>query len=171
MLKRLKNSTIDKQIDMHLKKREVSERNSPLKHLGFIIDEDFIHDFEGLLEFGKDLGLHHKDIKLFTFKHTDKKLLDLRDNQITNKEFNWRGEVYEQSFIDFLDYPFDVLIGLYEGNQKLLDLMIAKSKAKFKIGFKAADLRLFDLILNIDMKDQELFKREVSKYLKVFKKI
>ncbi len=171
MLERLKNISRNKLIDKILKDRGVAEQNSRLKYLGFIVDEDFFTDFDSLYEFGQNLGLLQKDIKIFTFVETSKNLATLGENQITNKEFNWRGEIIQQSAVDFLDFSFDVLIGLYEKEQFFLDLMVAKSKAKFKIGCNAKDLRLYDLILHIDIKNIELFKSEVIKYLKIFKKI
>ena len=72
---------------------------------------------------------------------------------------------------EFLDFPFDVLIGFYKGNHEFLNAMVAQSIAKFKIGFKGADERLFDLLLTVDLQKPDAFKSEVKKYLKILKKI
>lgn len=157
--------------DKSLSERDVSQRNTSLKHLAFLIDETFYNDFEILNEFGTNLGLQRKNIKQFTFVETKRKVPSLRQNQVTNKQFNWRGELQNKYANEFLNYPFDVLIGFYKGEHKFLDSMVANSKAKFKIGFNDADKRLFDLLLTVDFQKPEVFKTEIEKYLKIMKKI
>ncbi len=171
MLKKVKQHSLKKHIERNLLDRDFSKRNEPLKYLGFLVDETFFDDFEMLYEFGKELGLQRKDVKLFTFVETRRKIPSLRQNQVTNKEFNWRGEIHNQNAKEFLDFSFDVLIGLYKGNHKYLSAMVAESNAKFKIGFNDADERLFDLLITVDLQQPEALKSEVKKYLKIFKKI
>lgn len=171
MLRKVKKYSLKKHTEKNLGQRDISQRNTPLKYLGFLVDEAFFDDFEMLYEFGNELGLQRKDIKLFTFVETRRKIPSLRQNQITNKEFTLRGEIHSQNAQEFLDFPFDVLIGFYKGNHEFLSAMVAQSKAKFKIGFNGADERINDLLLSVDIQKQELFKAEVKKYLQIFKKI
>lgn len=171
MLKKIKYNSLKKHTEKSLTNRDISQRNTPLKYLGFLVNEAYFEDFETFFEFGKELGLHRKDIKFFTFVETRKRLPSLRQNQITNKEFSWGGEIHSQNAKEFLDFPFDVLIGFNNKNHEFLDAMVAQSKAKFKIGFKGADDRLYDLILAVDPKNITDFKIEVTKYLKIFNKI
>ncbi len=171
MLKKVKHLSLRKHTEKNLTERDISQRNTPLKYLGFLVDETFFDDFEMLYEFGNELGLQRKDIKLFTFVETRRKIPSLRQNQITNKEFTWRGEIHNQNAQEFLDFPFDVLIGYYKGKHEFLSAMVAQSKAKFKMGFNGADERLFDLLLTVDLQNTGAFKSEVKKYLKIFKKI
>ncbi len=49
--------------------------------------------------------------------------------------------------------------------------MVAKSNAKFKVGFTGVDDRLFDLIINIDLQNTDEVKSELVKYFKVLNKI
>jgi len=171
MLKKVKRNSLKKHTEKKLTERDISQRNTPLKYLGFLVDEALFDELEMLYEFGQELGLQRKDIKMFTFVETRRKIPSLRQNQITNKEFTWRGEIHNQNAQEFLDFPFDVLIGYYKGKHEFLSAMVAESKAKFKIGFNGSDERLFDLLLAVDLDNPELFKNEVKKYLKVFKKI
>lgn len=171
MLQKIKNYSLNKRTNRNLSERDFSQRNTPLKYLGFLIDETFFDEFEMLYGFGTDLGLQRKDIKLFTFVEARKNIPSLRHNQITDKGFNWRGEIHNPDAREFLDYPFDVLIALYKDKHNYLDALVAESRAKFKIGFNDADKRLFDLLLSVDLKDQALFKAEVEKYMRVMKKI
>lgn len=171
MLGRVKYNLIRKLIDKKLLERDVSTKNSSLKKLGFLVDENFYKDVNTLIDFGESLGLKRENIHIFSFRKTPRKLSDLRKDQITNKEFNLRGEITDQNAIDFLNIPFEVMIGFYQGGNNFLDLMIASSKSQFKIGFQDGDSRLYDLILKLDLEDLELFKTEITKYLRVFKKI
>ncbi|WP_347375117.1 hypothetical protein [Aequorivita sp. Q41] len=171
MLRKVKQYSLKKTTEKNLVARDISGRNTSLKTLGFLIDETFFDDFEMFYEFGNELGLQGKDIKVFTFVKTKKKIPSVRHNQITNKEFNWRGEITNQNAQDFLEFPFDVLIGFYKGRQEYMAAMVSRSRAKFKIGFNGADARLFDLLLASDMQKPAFFKNEVKKYLKAFNKI
>lgn len=171
MLINLKHSSLKKHTEKNLLERDISQRNMPMNYLGFLVDEIFFDDFEMLYEFGKELGLQRKDVKVFSFVETRRKIPSLRQNQITNKEFSRRGEINSQNAREFLDFPFDVLIGFYRDQHDFLSAMVAQSKAKFKIGFKGVDERMFDLLLAVDLQNPDAFKNEVKKYLKVFNKI
>jgi len=79
--------------------------------------------------------------------------------------------LHNQNAQEFLDKEFDVLIGLYTGKHQLLDVLVATSKAKFKVGFHGTDKRLYDLLLDVPFKDFDLFKSELKKYLQVLGKV
>lgn len=171
MLKKVKRHSLKKHTEKILKERDVSQRNSPLKYLGFLVDESFFSDFELLYKFGKSIGLQEKDVKVFTFIETRRRIPTLRSNQISNKEFSFQGEINSRNALEFLDYPIDVLVGFYNGKHEFLDSMVAMSKAKFKLGFKGADPRLYDLLLAVDPSNFGEAKTEMEKYLKILNKI
>ncbi len=171
MLKKVKQRSLKKHTEKILKERDVSERNTPLKYLGFLVDESFFSDFELLYKFGKSIGLQEKDIKVFTFIETRRRIPTLRSNQISNKEFSFQGEIQSTDALEFLNFPFDVLVGFYKEKHEFLDSMVAMSKAKFKLGFKGADARLYDLLLAVNPSNFEETKMEMEKYLKILNKI
>ena len=171
MLKKLQQRFLRKQINKNLKNRDISKINEPLKTLGFLVDEDLFNDFEKLYEISNEIGLQRKDVKLFTFIRVKKKVPSLRQNQINNKHFTWKGEINNQNAREFLDIPFDVLVGYYKKDHDFLNLMMSVSMAKFKVGFLGADERLSDLIINVDLTNLDDFKNEFIKYLKVLNKI
>lgn len=171
MLKSLQKRYLLKKIEKNLKNRDLSNLNSKVITLGFLVDEDFFSDFEKLYTLSEKMGLHHKDVKIFTFMNVKKKLPSLRNNQIINKEFSWKGIIQNQNANEYLGKPFDVLVGYYKDQNCFLDLMISKSKANFKVGFKGVDDRLYDLIIDVDPLKINDFKRELIKYLRVLNKI
>ncbi len=171
MLKILQKKRIQKKIALYLKNRDTSNLNDSAVTMGYLVDEDLFKDFEKLFEVSKEMGLKDKDVTVFTFMEVKKKLPSLRQNQINNKEFSWKGIIQNQNANEFLDVPFDVLVGFYRGKNNYLDLMMTKSKAKFKVGFKGVDSRISDLIIDVDPLKTNDFKRELIKYLRVLNKI
>ena len=80
MLKKVKHHSLKKHTEKNLTERDISERNTSLKYLGFLVDEAFFDDFEMLYGFGKELGLQRKDVKLFTFVETRRKIPSTKSN-------------------------------------------------------------------------------------------
>jgi hypothetical protein len=171
MFKKLKQRSLQKQTEKNIQQRDTSQVNEPLIRLGFLVDESEFQEFEELYEFSALLGIQRKDVKVFSFLTFKKKLPSLRQNQVHDKDFTWGGEIKNQNAREFLEIPFDVLIGYYKGSHDYLDLMVSVSKAKFKVGVADADPRLYDLIIEIQPEKIDAFKAELKKYLKILKKI
>jgi len=171
MLKIFQKKQFQKKINTYLKKRDVSGLNDSVVTIGFLVDEDVFPDFDSLKSISKEIGLQEKDMVVFTFMNVKKQLPTLRQNMITNKNFNWKGEINNQNAEEFLNRSLDVLVGYYQGENLFLDLMVAKSKAKFKVGLKDSDHRLSDLIIDVNMTKPHKFKKELVKYLRVLGKI
>ncbi|WP_290625575.1 hypothetical protein [Altibacter sp.] len=171
MLKKLKQRSLQKLTEKNLKDRDLSQMNAPLTRLGFLVDESEFQEFDVLYDFASALGIQRKDVKVFSFLESKRKLPSLRHNQVYNKDFTWKGELHNQNAQEFLDVPFDVLIGYYKGSNEFLDLMVSASKAKFKVGVIHADPRLYDLIIAIPPENVNGFRDELKKYLKILNKI
>ena len=171
MIKRLKRKNIRAKTERNIRSRDLSKINEPLTRLGFLVNESDFIDFEELYEFSSLLNIQRKDVKIFSFLETKMKLPSLRQNQVYHKDFSWKGEIISKNALEFLDFPFDVLIGYYGSSNEFLDLMVSASNAKFKVGLANADVRLFDLIIKIDIHDLEKFKFELKKFLRILNKI
>ena len=171
IFEKLKKKSLRKHTERNIVNRDNSEINDPLVTLGIIVDESLTQDFDSLYDLSRVLGLQRKDVKVFSFLEVRRRIPTLRQNQINNKDFTWKGEISNQNAKEFLERPFDVLIGYYNGRHEFLDLMVSESKAKFKVGVDGANDRLYDLLMTIDTKDIEGFKNELFKYLKILKKI
>ncbi|MGY8886707.1 MAG: DUF6913 domain-containing protein [Flavobacteriales bacterium] len=167
----MKQYSLKRITDKNLINRDLSQINAPLKTLGFLVDESLFQDFETLYDFSNVLGVQRKDIKIFSFLGYKKNTPSLRQNQVSDKDFAWDGTVKNRSAQEFLNQPFDVLIGYYGGSNAFLDMMVSGSKAKFKIGGIVADKRLFDLTIAVALENMEAFKSETKKYLTVLNKL
>lgn len=171
MFEKLKRNSLKKRIEQNLSHRDTSEINAGLRTLGFLVDESILSELELFDSFAQSFGLQPKDVKVFSFQEVKRKVPSLRHNQINNKDFNWKGEISNQNANEFLDFPFDVLVGYYDGIHEFLDLMVSRSNARFKVGFLGGDQRLFDLLINLKPGQMEAFKVELKKYLTVLNKI
>ncbi|RDK86859.1 DUF6913 domain-containing protein [Marinirhabdus gelatinilytica] len=171
IFKKLKQKSLRKGLDAQLKKRDASGLNAQVKTIGFLVNEAHFQDFEKCYDIFKDLSLQPKDVKVFSYIESKKKLPSLRQNQVQNKDFDWKGNLHNQNAQEFLDRDFDVLVGYYPKKHEILDLLVASSNAKFKVGFYGGDERLFDLLLDVPFQDFSVFKKELKKYLQVLGKI
>lgn len=171
MFEKLKRRSLRKRIEQNLTKRDTSGINSEMRTLGFLLDEALLQELEIFDTFALDLHLQPKDVKVFTFQEVKKKMPSLLHNQVSNKDFSWKGEINNRNAIEFLDTEFDVLVGYYRGRHEFIDLMVSRSNAKFKVGFKGSDERLFDLLFALDPMNVEAFKKELKKYLTVLNKM
>ncbi|MAZ72608.1 MAG: hypothetical protein CMC70_05630 [Flavobacteriaceae bacterium] len=171
ILNKLKQKNLKRNLEKSLETRDTSGINASVVTIGFLVNEADFQDFESLYDVFRDFNLQPKDVKVFSFIESKKKLPSLRQNQVQNKDFDWKGNLHNQNAQEFLDKEFDVLIGLYTGKHQLLDVLVATSKAKFKVGFHGTDKRLYDLLLDVPFKDFDLFKSELKKYLQVLGKV
>ena len=72
---------------------------------------------------------------------------------------------------NFIQEDFDVLISYYRQGGLELDMITTLSKANFKVGLSRNDERLYDLIIDLDPKQMNIFKKEFKKYLNILNKI
>ena len=171
MFKRIKKIFFKKHITKNLKNRTMFDVNDSLTMIGFLVNEEDNIDFEIFFDISSTLGVHQKDIKIFSFIDIKTKTPTLIQNRIYSNHFNWRGEINNKNALDFLNTKLDVLVSYYSTKNNYLNLMTSKSKAKFKVGFNGVDDRLFDLIINVDPQKNLDVKSELLKYFKVLNKI
>ena len=89
----------------------------------------------------------------------------------SEKDFNWKGEPKKGAFKDFVEEPFDLLIGYFNKNNLYLENAVLRSKAKFKVGFAKVNQGLYDLEIAESTNNVESFLSELKKYLLVLQKL
>ncbi|XMO86683.1 hypothetical protein AAFN75_18000 [Algibacter sp. AS12] len=154
-----------------LANREVIVNNSEVVSLGIIINVDEFDDFEVFRELADYIKIRPNRMKVIAFSSGKKESLLSWDDCYNPKDFGWKGTIKNAELQTFLNKEFDVLISYYEKEILELKLITAESKAKFKIGILQTDERLNDLIIKTNLKQFDLFKEEVFKYLTILKKI
>ncbi|MEP3836671.1 MAG: hypothetical protein ABJM36_03440 [Algibacter sp.] len=171
ILKGFKENSIKKYLNKLLANREVTVSNSQVISLGVIVNIDEFDDFEVFRELADYIKIRPNRMKVIAFSSSKKESLLSWDQCYNPRDFGWKGAIKNTELQTFLNKEFDVLISYYEKEILELKLITAESKAKFKIGILQTDERLNDLIVKTNLKQFDLFREEVFKYLTILKKI
>lgn len=170
-LKGFKEKSIKKHLNKLLSERHVNVNDSKIESLGVILNIDEVYDFELFRKLAEYIKVHPNKLQIVAFSENKKDNLNSWDLCFTSNDFGWNGCIKNKELQTFLDTKFDALISYYEKEVMEIKLMTAFSKAKFKIGILQTDERLNDLILKTNIKQFDLFKKELFKYLTIFNKI
>jgi hypothetical protein len=146
-----------------------SIHDKKLHSIGVLLNQEEFDDAEAFTDYFKELGL--KSPKNTVIYFSSVLTNEERLNTFSSKDFGWRGKVKNQSLMEFIEEPFDVLIGYYNADILQMHQIIAMSKANLKVGVHQHDERLFDIILNLSVIRFDIFKEEFKKYLTILKKL
>ena len=116
-----------------------------------------------------ELSLVHSNIQILTFKDKIEKGTS-SENCITEKDFGLFGNFKNDTVKKILDSKIDLLINYTVDNQYLNSLVVL-SNALFKVGFLDKNILIYDLMIDVDKNDYNVFNGEVKKYLKILNKI
>ena len=171
ILKGFKEKSNKKYLNKLLAKRLVNVNNDPVVSLGIILNIDEINDFEVFRELADYIKVRPNKLKVIAYSSSKKEDLHSWDECYNPKDFGWNGAIKNVELQGFMNSEFDVLISYYEKEIMELKLITAESKAKFKIGILQSDERLNDLIIKTNLKEFNVFKSELFKYLTILNKI
>ena len=169
-LKSLKNKSNQKFIEKRLKERILSGVEGKITSVGVILNAEEFCDYDEVDEFLSSLKISSIKQKIVTFCNDDNDISGLR-NPFTTKDFGWRGKLKNSELKDFTNTNFDVLICYFLGKNIELSQIAADTKANFKVGISKHDQRIFDLIIDLNSNNFELFKSELKKYLSILNKL
>lgn len=86
-------------------------------------------------------------------------------------DFNLWGKVKESSVLNDVVSDVGILVCAAPINHLLLQYLILTCTPHFRVGFASDDFPFFDLSIGVDGDDWEQFCSEVTRYLKILKKI
>lgn len=171
ILKGFKEKSIKKYMNKLLSKTSEKVTDNKIDSLAIIFNLDEIDDFEWFNELSTQLKIHPNKLKVIAFSSKKEEVLKSWDVCYNPKDFGWNGTIHNSELKAFLDTKFDALISYYETDIVEIKLLTALSKAKFKVGILQTDERLNDLIIKTTIKDFNVFKTEIFKYLTILNKI
>ena len=116
------------------------------------------------------LKIPESNIKVIVFKRNLKNEIET-DDIITPKDFGWYGKFDSERVKNILTNKYDLLINYNKIDQFYTNLLVLQSNASFKVGFAHLKSGLYDLTIQCNHNEIELFTKEVKKYLKILKKI
>ena len=143
--------------------------SNSIKSVGIIVTEGSDFNFDMLKYLQKEINLNSSALFVLTCKKTKENYNEFRGVTIQEQDFTWNGSLKSPEVHDFLNKKVDMLIDLTNNSEVYTNFLVAKSKAKFKVGFAHIDERLFDLM--IDVTSTQTFLTELVKYLTILKKI
>tara|TARA_B110001454_G_scaffold202723_1_gene210043 strand:+ start:2412 stop:2933 length:522 start_codon:yes stop_codon:yes gene_type:complete len=169
-LSKLKESRLRKKFnDIVLKLQD--NRAVPQKEIltvGILTTESISSTIDVQSEIETILGL--KNSKLYSFKKFNKSD-EVCDKHFSEKDVNWRGNFTEPTFKNFLEQPFDLLIGYFNNHHLYLEKAVLESKATFKVGFSDVNSKLYELEISTELENIQQFSSELKKYLQILKKL
>lgn len=116
------------------------------------------------------LKLSKENVEILVFKPKASK-----ENKIegifTSKDFGWYGKINSESLKSILTNKYDLLINYSKVESLYCNLLVLQCKATFRVGFAYFDNRFYDLLIECENTDIELFNDELEKYLKILNKI
>ena len=170
-LKRFKEKSNQKFINKILNSRKSTVKEGLIESVGILVNFDEFNNYDELLGLFQSLGINQNKIKIITFIADEKLTLNSWDSSFYPKDIGWQGKIHGAELQTFIDSEFDALVSFYKKDNLNLNMITALSKANFKIGISSVDKRLNDFIVDIESNQLEVFKDELSKYLKVLNKI
>jgi len=171
ILKAFKDKSIQKYVNKLLATRKVQINNNKVKTVAVLLNTSEFHEFEVFRVYFKELGLNSPKHKIIAYTLDDKLEHNKWNTHYSPKDFGWKGKIKNIDLDTFINEPFDVLICYYKKQVLQLDLIAAASKANLKVGISRKDERLYDLIIDVALKDINIFKQELKKYLNILNKL
>lgn len=171
ILKAFKEKSNQKYVNKLLESRKSAVNNNKVKTIAVLLNTSEFHEFEVFRVYFKELGLNSPKHKIIAFTLDDKLEHNKWNTHYSPKDFGWKGKINSLELQTFIDEPFDVLISFYKKEVLPLYLITAASKANLKVGISRNDERLHDLIIDVELKDINIFKQELKKYLTILNKL
>tara|TARA_R110002033_G_C3894451_1_gene239166 strand:+ start:2752 stop:3270 length:519 start_codon:yes stop_codon:yes gene_type:complete len=171
ILKAFKEKSNRKYVNKLLAERKPTLNNDKIKTVAVLLNASEFHEFEVFRVYFKALGLTSPKHKIVAFTMDDKLEHNQWNAHFSPKDFGWKGKIKNSDLEAFINEPFDMMICFYKNPVLHLNQITAASKALFKVGISNEDERLYDLIIDIELKDINIFKQELKKYLNILKKL
>ena len=171
ILKAFKEKSIQKYVNKLLASRKAQVNSNKVKTVAVLLNTSEFHEFEVFKVYFKELGLNSPKHKIIAFTLDDKLEHNKWNTHYSPKDFGWKGKIKNIDLEAFINEPYDVLICYYKKEVLQLDLITAASNANLKVGISRNDERLYDLIIDVALKDINIFKEELKKYLNILNKL
>ena len=146
--------------------RVVSQKE--IKTVGILTTDEISNWVDIKEEVEKLLNL--RNAKIYSFR-PHKKNREVSYKHFSEIDFSWNGNISQSNFKNFIDEPFDLLIGYFSKKNWYLENAVLRSNATFKVGISKVNQQLYDIeIAEVPIKTDK-FLLELKKYLKILKKL
>lgn len=147
------------------------------KSIGVIFDASKLENFAPMSSFINEISNNGSRVLVLGFlEKNDKKKIKIKSENITyftRGNINWNGKSMKDNVSEFIDETFDILIDLSFKEDMAVKFLVAKSKAKFKVGnFSDKEYTFYDLTLKVSNDTENMFiyfLNQLKKYLDMIK--
>jgi len=170
MFQGFKETILKRNFDKLVSQRAFNRVSSlkKIKSIGIITFEKMIVEVD--LQKEIEAILNQRNTKIYSFRKFDK-TVDFSYKYFTEKDINWKGQFTQDNIKNFLEQPFDLLIGYFNTNNIFLESAVLQSKAQFKVGFAGVNSMLYEIEILEKTENVSAFTLELKKYLKIIKKL
>ncbi|MDT0553964.1 DUF6913 domain-containing protein [Urechidicola vernalis] len=168
ILQSFKLKNIDRRTEKHLQKERINDRvnNCIINSVLIFVDEHFNEVYLDALT--EALPIKKENIQKIIF--CSGKNNEGIENVISAKDFGLFGKFKRNiSQLNF-DKGVDLIIN-YTHNNSYVDNLITQLNASFSVGVRNKNGKIYDLIIEVEKNELELFNVELEKYLKILNKI
>ncbi|OIQ39179.1 MAG: hypothetical protein BM563_05045 [Bacteroidetes bacterium MedPE-SWsnd-G1] len=168
ILRSFKLKNIERRTEKYLQedKRNNIVNDRVIKSVLVFVDEFFTDvDLNNLNEI---LSINKADIRKITF--CSGKNIEGIENAISAKDFGLFGKFKRSMSGLNLDNNIDLIIN-FTNNNSYVNNLISQLNRSFSVGIRNANSKIFDLIIEVEKNELELFNIELEKYLRILKKI
>lgn len=163
--KTLKNK-FSKKVLKSAKSRIISDKK--IRTVGILTTDEISSKIDLQKEIETILNL--KNAKIYSYRNYNK--LDTPSyKHFSENDIDWNGDYKELSFLNFLEEPFDLLIGFYNKKNLYLAYATLQSQATFKAGFSGVNSQLFELEISENIENVKEYSLELKKYLQALNKL
>jgi len=168
--KGIKRKSAQKYISKTLK-ANVDRQGGKIKNLAILIDATVFSDFPFLNELEEAFGVPKESIDILYY-HPNKKVAEQFSEAVyTDTQLGFNSAIKNEDAVDFIQKDYDALLSFYTEDKLMLNLVSAKSNAKFKIGFSGVKEGLNDFSIATEANNISVFAFELKKYLSILNKI
>ncbi len=133
--------------------------------IGILFDATELKNRETVIQFSKDLKQKGKKVKLLGFFNNKQEVGNFPFKAFNKNEVDWLMRPKSESAISFVNIPFDLMIGIYEGNNLPLEYIAALSKAHLRVGPYTDNTYCYDLMIDTEKRNLDHYINQVEFYL------
>lgn len=153
----------------HLLKNSSEYASTKVNKVIILLDE--LSNKEKVLKsFSAETGISKEAVQCVVFQ---KKVSKNNEDKsiISPKDFAWYGKIRSENLKDILTEKYDMLINYGKEDTLYTNLLLLHCKTNFRVGFSYLNNQLYDLLINCNYGEIDLFNKELYKYLKILKKV
>ncbi len=130
-----------------------------------LFDATELNHREIVMQFSKKLKEKDKKVKLIGFFNSKQDISNFPFQAFNKNDVDWLMRPKSVVTKSFINTTFDLLIGVYEGNNLPLEYIAALSKAHLRVGPYTDNTYCYDLMIDTDKRNLKNYIKQVEFYL------